>query len=48
MQVTGEVAAAAGETRASAEVVRATSQTVETAVANLRLEVEDFLKKVAA
>lgn len=47
VQVTGEVAAAAGETRASAEVVRATSQSVESAVDNLRLEVEDFLKKVA-
>jgi methyl-accepting chemotaxis protein len=46
--VTGEVVEAAGETRASAEVVRATSQSVETAVDNLRLEVEDFLKKVAA
>ena len=31
----------------SAEVVRDASQTVETAVANLRLEVEDFLAKVA-
>lgn len=47
VQVTGEVAAAAGETRASAEVVRATSQSVESAVGHLRLEVEDFLKKVA-
>ena len=43
----GEVAGAATETRASAEVVRDASQTVETAVANLRLEVEDFLAKVA-
>jgi methyl-accepting chemotaxis protein len=43
----GEVAGAATETRASAEVVRDASQTVETAVANLRLEVEDFLTKVA-
>ena len=32
---------------ASAEVVRDASQTVETAVADLRLEVEDFLAKVA-
>ncbi len=47
VEVTGEVVAAADETRASAEVVRATSQNVETAVGNLRLEVEDFLKKVA-
>jgi methyl-accepting chemotaxis protein len=38
---------AATETRVSAEVVRDASQTVETAVANLRLEVEDFLAKVA-
>ncbi len=43
----GEVAHAATETRASAEVVRDASQTVETAVANLRLEVENFLAKVA-
>jgi len=46
--VLGEVAGAATETRASAEVVRDASQTVETAVANLRLEVEGFLAKVAA
>jgi len=45
--VLGEVAGAATETRASAEVVRDASQTVETAVANLRVEVEDFLAKVA-
>jgi hypothetical protein len=45
--VLGEVAGAATETRASAEVVRDASQTVETAVADLRLEVEDFLAKVA-
>ena len=45
--VLGEVAGAATETRASAEVVRDASQTVESAVANLRLEVEDFLAKVA-
>ena len=42
-----EVVGAATETRMSAEVVRDASQTVETAVANLRLEVEDFLAKVA-
>ena len=47
VHITGEVVAAAGETRASAEVVRATSQNVESAVDHLRLEVEDFLKKVA-
>ncbi len=45
--VLGEVAGAATETRASAEVVRDASATVEAAVANLRLEVEDFLTKVA-
>jgi hypothetical protein len=45
--VLGEVAGAATQTRASAEVVRDASQTVETAVANLRVEVEDFLAKVA-
>jgi methyl-accepting chemotaxis protein len=45
--VLGEVAGAARETRASAEVVRDASETVEQAVANLRLEVEDFLAKVA-
>ena len=42
-----EVAGAATETRSSAEVVRDASETVETAVANLRLEVEDFLARVA-
>jgi methyl-accepting chemotaxis protein len=45
--VLGEVAGAATQTRASAEVVRDASQTVEAAVANLRIEVEDFLAKVA-
>jgi hypothetical protein len=45
--VLGQVAGAATETRASAEVVRDASQIVETAVANLRVEVEDFLAKVA-
>ena len=45
--VLSDVAGAATETRASAEVVRDASATVETAVANLRLEVEDFLAKVA-
>jgi PAS domain S-box-containing protein len=45
--VLGEVAGAATETRTSAETVRDASQTVETAVANLRREVEDFLAKVA-
>ena len=45
--VLGEVAGAATETRSSAEVVRDASQTVESAVADLRREVEDFLAKVA-
>jgi hypothetical protein len=45
--VLGEVAGAASETRSSAQVVRDASETVEQAVANLRLEVEDFLAKVA-
>jgi len=45
--VLGEVAGAATETRCSAGVVRDASQSAESAVANLRLEVEDFLDKVA-
>jgi methyl-accepting chemotaxis protein len=45
--VLGEVAGAATETRASAQIVREASETVETAVSNLRIEVEDFLAKVA-
>jgi methyl-accepting chemotaxis protein len=45
--VLGEVAVAATNTRSSAGVVRDASETVETAVSNLRLEVEDFLTKVA-
>jgi len=45
--VLGEVAGAATETRSSARVVRDASQTVESAVSNLRSEVEDFLAKVA-
>jgi methyl-accepting chemotaxis protein len=45
--VLGEVSGAAIETRTSAEIVRDASQTVETAVADLRLEVKDFLAKVA-
>ena len=47
VEVLSEVVGAATETRASAEAVRDASQTVETAVSNLRLEVEDFLAKVA-
>ncbi len=42
-----EVAGAATQTRGSAEVVRDASEAVEHAVSNLRLEVEDFLEKVA-
>jgi methyl-accepting chemotaxis protein len=45
--VLSEVAGAATETRTSAEVVRDASETVESAVAHLRLEVEDFLARVA-
>ncbi len=45
--VLGEVAGAATATRSSAEVVRDASQSAESAVANLRLEVEDFLARVA-
>jgi methyl-accepting chemotaxis protein len=45
--VLGEVAGAATATRSSAEVVRDASQSAEAAVVNLRLEVEDFLAKVA-
>ena len=45
--VLDRVAGAATETRSSAQVVRDASQSAESAVANLRLEVEDFLAKVA-
>ncbi|HYC17480.1 MAG TPA: PAS-domain containing protein [Pseudolabrys sp.] len=47
VSVLGDVAGAATQTRSSAEVVRDASQAVEHAVADLRLEVEDFLSKVA-
>ena len=47
VSVLGDVAGAATQTRGSAEVVRDASEAVEHAVANLRLEVEDFLGKVA-
>ena len=47
VSVLGEVAGAATATRASAETVLAASQSVETAVGNLRTEVESFLGKVA-
>ena len=45
--VLGEVAGATTETRSSAEIVQGASQTVETAVSNLRSKVESFLAKVA-
>ncbi len=48
VSVLGEVTGAAGETRSSAEIVLNASETVAQAVARLRDEVEDFLKKVAA
>ena len=47
VSVLGDVAGAATQTRSSAEVVRDAYETVEHAVADLRLEVEDFLGKVA-
>ncbi|HEY6860736.1 MAG TPA: methyl-accepting chemotaxis protein [Pseudolabrys sp.] len=47
VSVLGDVAGAATQTRASAEFVRDASEAVDHAVANLRLEVEDFLAKVA-
>ena len=43
----GEVAGAATATRSSAQTVLSASKSVETAVANLRSEVESFLGKVA-
>jgi methyl-accepting chemotaxis protein len=46
--VLSEVANAATQTRASAEVVRDASEAAERAVADLQVEVEDFLGKVAA
>jgi PAS domain S-box-containing protein len=48
LAVLGEVAGAATETRSSAEIVRDASETVETAVSNLRSKVEGFLATVAA
>jgi PAS domain S-box-containing protein len=47
VSVLGEVSGAAAETRSSAQVVLGASENVESAVFNLRNEVEDFLKKVA-
>ena len=47
VSVLDDVAGAATQTRASAEVVRDASEAVDHAVADLRLEVEDFLGKVA-
>ncbi|MEI7805370.1 MAG: PAS-domain containing protein [Hyphomicrobiales bacterium] len=45
--VLGEVAGATTETRSSAEIVLGASETVESAVSNLRSKVEGFLAKVA-
>jgi methyl-accepting chemotaxis protein len=47
VSVLNEVAGAATETRTSAQTVLNASQSVETAVSNLRSEVETFLVKVA-
>lgn len=47
VKVLSKVTNAATETRSSAEIVRDASQTVETAVTGLRLEVQDFFAKVA-
>ena len=47
VSVLGDVAGAATQTRASAEVVRDASEAVDHAVSDLRIEVEDFLGKVA-
>ncbi len=47
VSVLGEVADATTETRSSAEIVLGASETVETAVSNLRSKVESFLAKVA-
>ena len=45
--VLGEVAGATTETRSSAEIVLGASETVESAVSNLRSKVEGFLANVA-
>ncbi len=45
--VLSEVADAATDTRSPAQVALEASEAVESAVANLPLEVEDFLAKVA-
>ena len=47
VSVLGDVAGAATATRASAESVLSSSRSVESAVANMRAEVETFLGKVA-
>jgi hypothetical protein len=44
----GDVAGAATATKGSAETVLSASRSVESAVANLRAEVEAFLRQVAA
>jgi methyl-accepting chemotaxis protein len=48
VNVLDDVAGAAGETRTSAESVLAASHAVESAVADLRREIEGFLSRVAA
>jgi hypothetical protein len=47
MAVLGGVAETATETRRSAETVLSASEAVETAAADVRAEVEGFLRKVA-
>ena len=47
VSVLGDVDGRRDATRASAEIVRDASEAVDHAVADLRLEVEDFLGKVA-
>jgi methyl-accepting chemotaxis protein len=47
VSVLNDVAGATSETRSSAEIVLDASETVETAVSNLRSKVEGFLAKVA-
>jgi methyl-accepting chemotaxis protein len=47
VSVLGDVAGAATQTRGSAEVVRDASEAVDNTVADLRLEVEGFLARVA-
>ena len=48
LSVLEEVAGAIAKTGSSAETMLTASQSVETAAANLREQVESFLRKVAA